>query len=179
METVAAPKKRRYLRKLKTPEQKKAETLAKVRELTEKGVNQTDIMSVMKLSRESVRLYQREVEAASQPITTFKEKLSDALHLDLLIGTQLKHKLLISLAGDDISTLGVAEKRQLINTLATSNGITYDKIRLQDGKSTVNSSHRVQLESTHASLDVVWSGQATKGKTCSITGQEWENGAKP
>lgn len=185
MPTTDKPK-RHYYRKLKTPEQKTLEDKAKVEALTKAGITQSEIMAITGKSRESIRLYQRDIQERKAPIHEFKEQLSDALHLDLLLGMQLKHKLLISLEEEDIASLHVNDRRQLINTLNTSNGISYDKIRLQDGKSTVNSSHRIQLESVHDTLYVEDQGKkqgqqarTTRGKARAIMETEGNSDTQP
>jgi len=161
-------------------------SVQRIKKLADQGLSKTAIAKVTGHSINSVDKYLAVTDIRRNDIATFKDHLSQLLHESLLSGMLLQANVLTSLHGEDLSSLSIAERKNLLSTLGTTTGILYDKIRLQDGKSTVNSSHRIQLESVHSTLyvdekpeKVVPSVPTTKGQTCGIMGQQGVEGTQP
>lgn len=96
--------------------------------------------------------YLATITEAGLSLKSFRHALSECLNADLLLGMTLKHKLLISLNNEEVGSLSVTDKRQLIRDLSISNGTTFDKIRLHEGKSTTNNLHQIQINMVHEGL---------------------------
>ena len=120
--------------------------------LREQGLSKHDIAKATQCSVNTVDKYLCLDTPRLTNISTFKDNLSHLLHESLLSALHLQSNVLKSLNEDDIQFMSPGDKRQWARDMTTVSGILYDKIRLQDGKSTVNSSHRVQLESVHDNL---------------------------
>ena len=72
------------------------------------------------------------------------------LALTLARWCSILDKLLIQYDDEDVlAGLTPAEKERLLGRIAIATGITFDKLRLQDGKSTSNNSHELQLRQAH------------------------------
>jgi len=75
------------------------------------------------------------------------------LALTLAKCIDLEDKVLDALNDEQVlATLTTAEKERLLARLTIAKGMTYDKWRLQTGKSTTNNSHEIQLKQVHKSL---------------------------
>jgi len=130
-----------------TWDQQKAVALAK------KGVSQKDIASVVGVSRHTVQAYLQRIRPEIAALSTFREHLGDVLALTLAKVTDLEDKVLDALNDEQVlATLTTAEKERLLGRLSIAKGITYDKLRLHEGKSTSNNSHQIQLTQVHKSL---------------------------
>ena len=125
---------------------------ARIRELAAQGHSKRNIAKLTGLGHGTVDKYCAIDEAQAVQVKAFKSNLSTLLHKSLLSGMVVQQKLLDSLNEEDIGSLSISDKRQLIRDLSVVNGTIYDKIRLQDGKSTVNSSHQIQLTAVHDSM---------------------------
>ena len=126
----------------------------KVAALAAKGVSQKDIASVVGVSRHTVQAYLQRIRPEMAALSTFREHLGDLLALTLAKVIDLEDKVLDALNNEQVlATLTTAEKERLLGRLAIAKGITYDKLRLHEGKSTSNNSHEVQLTMVHKSLD--------------------------
>jgi predicted transcriptional regulator len=126
--------------------------LTRLKKLAAEGHSKSSIAKLTGLGHGTIDKYVSIDEAQSLSIKSFKGNLSSLLHQSLLSGMQIQQKLLDSLNDEDIGDLSISDKRQLIRDLSVVNGTIYDKIRLQDGKSTVNSSHQIQLTAVHDSM---------------------------
>lgn len=147
----------------------------RITKLAEQGLSKTAIAKVTGHSINSIGKYLDIDSLRRNDVAVFKDNLSQLLHEGLLSSMIVQAKVLTSLGNEDIDSLSFSEKRQLLQPINTVMGTIYDKIRLQDGKSTVNSSHRIQLESVHDTLyvDEAKGKQGhqvghTKGKTYGI-----------
>lgn len=147
----------------------------KALQLASQGVNPTDIANVVGVHRTTVADYLKRATPEFEALPTFRDRLGDALALSVAKLSDLEDKLLTELCKEDISSLTISEKEKLLGRITIAKGINFDKLRLQEGKSTVNSSHRIQLESVHRTLyvdeDTPKQGSqvaTTKGKTRAI-----------
>lgn len=148
-QTIAATPRRRKPPPPKPPtwDQEKAVALAK------KGVGPTDIAAVVGAHRTTVSDYLRRVLPEFAALHSFRDRLGDSLALSVARLADLEDKLLKALNNEDVlSTLTVGEKERLLGRVTIAKGINFDKLRLHEGKSTVNSSHRIQLENVHRKL---------------------------
>ena len=130
----------------------KATTKQRVAELKASGFSNIEIGKALHLHRDTVATYLGEIAQKKLVLQAFRSNLGECLIADLLFGMVLKYKLLKSLSEEDINSLSVADKRQLLRDLSVSNGISYDKLRLHEGKSTSNNSHEIQLRDAHRTL---------------------------
>lgn len=138
----------------------------RVQQLAAQGHSKQAISHITGLAYDTVSRYLAVSKQEQSTLSEFRECVGDLLHADLLLGMQLKHKLLVSLGDEAIADMSVSDKRQFIRDLSVSNGTTFDKIRLHEGKSTGNISHRVLLEQT---CQDEWT---TKGKAREVSGDD-------
>jgi hypothetical protein len=125
----------------------------KALDLAAKGVGPKDIAIRVGMSPNTVRAYIQRVAPELEALRTFKEHLGDSLALTLAKCSDLEDKLLDSLNDENVlATLTTTEKERLLGRVTIAKGVTYDKWRLQTGKSTSNNSHEIQLRQVHASL---------------------------
>jgi len=130
-----------------TWDQSKAVTLAK------KGVSHKDIASVVGVSRNTVQAYLHRIRPEMAALSTFREHLGDSLALNLAKCLDLEDKVLDALNDEQVlATLSTAEKERLLGRVTIAKGVTYDKWRLEVGKSTSNNSHEIQLRDAHRTL---------------------------
>ena len=120
--------------------------------LKEQGLSERDISHTTGFALQTVRDYLAAGNVYQTCSSAFQKQLSQLLHQDLALGLALKHKVMQELHGKDIATMSTTEQKNLMQALSVSNGITYDKIRLQDGKSTSNNSHEIQLKQAHQEI---------------------------
>lgn len=133
----------------------KSQKMLQAKQLKEAGMLQSQIATTLDVCENTISNYLQDIAKQTANLALFKKSLSDALHVDLLLGLSIKYKLLNDLNNGglgDISKMSMTDKRQLIRDIGVSNGISYDKIRLQDGKSTSNDSHFIQLTQVHKSI---------------------------
>jgi len=119
---------------------------------------------VVGVSRNTVQAYLHRIRPEMAALSTFREHLGDSLALTLAKVIDLEDKVLDALNDETVlATLTTAEKERLLGRLTIAKGVTYDKWRLQTGKSTSNNSHEIQLKQVHASLtfDGVSSGSVS------------------
>ncbi len=148
MGTPASPRRRKPPPKPPTWDQPKA------LELAEKGVLATDIASVVGVHRTTVSDYLRRVLPEFDALHSFKDRLGDSLMLSLARLSDLEDKLLILLNdGDVLATLDHNQKERLLGRVVIAKAINFDKLRLQEGKSTANLAHQLQVERVHKSLE--------------------------
>lgn len=160
-------------------------TIKRIKTLADQGLSKAAIAKVVGHSTNSIDKYLTIDTSRRHDVAVFKDNLSQLMHETLLSGLMLQSKVLTSLGNEDLDSLSVAERKNLLSPLGTVTGILYDKIRLQDGKSTVNSSHRIQLESVHDAL-YVEEGKGkqghqvatTKGQSCGIMGHNGAEGSQ-
>jgi len=141
--------------------------------LAKKGVSQKDIASVVGVSRHTVQAYLHRIRPEMAALSTFQEHLGDSLALALAKVIDLEDKVLDALNDETVlATLTTTEKERLLGRLTIAKGVTYDKWRLQTGKSTSNNSHEIQLKQVHANLtfgpkptEAVSSGETTPNPT--------------
>jgi len=96
-------------------------------------------------------------------IQTFNDQTGNVLSLTLARCCSILDKLLIHYDDEDvIRGLTAAEKDRLLRSIAITTGITFDKLRLQTGKSTSNNSHSIQVNQVHKALDF---SQPSSGST--------------
>ena len=157
-----------------------------VKRMQADGLKKTDIVRLTGLSYDTINKYLRQATDDQATLHTFKDNLSALLHSDLLLGMELKHRVLVSIGEEDLASMPMGERTRLIGALQIGNGIAYDKIRLQDGKSTVNSSHRIQLDSVHDTLYVAAKPtplvpvvESSSGNPCGIMGHEGIDSTQP
>jgi hypothetical protein len=131
----------------------KATTKHRVAELKASGFSNIEIGKALNLHRDTIAKYLTEIVQKKLVLRAFRGNLGECLHADLLFGMVLKYKLLTTITDEDIAHMTVADKRQLLRDLSVSNGISYDKWRLQTGKSDQKSSHEVQVNIVHKQLD--------------------------
>ena len=136
----------------KPPQSAKAAAKERIAELKAGGFSNVEIAKALDLHRDTVAKYLGEIAEKKAVVQQFRQLLGDGLNVDLLFGMILKAKVLKSLSEEDLSAMSVSEKRQLLRDLAVSTGITYDKIRLHEGKSTSNNSHEIQLKMVHQEM---------------------------
>ena len=87
-------------------------------------------------------------------LSTFREHLSDSLALTLAKCIDLEDKVLDALNDEQVlATLTTTEKERLLGRVTIAKGVTYDKWRLQTGKSTSSNSHEIQLKQVHRNLN--------------------------
>ncbi len=130
----------------------KRTTKQRVAALKASGCSNIEIGKALQLHRDTVAKYLHEIAQAKLVLRAFRETLGECLYADLLFGMTLKYKLLTSLTPEDLTAMSLTDKRGLIRDLAISNGVTYDKLRLHEGKSTTNLAHQLQVERVHKSL---------------------------
>jgi hypothetical protein len=88
-----------------------------------------------------------------EALQSFRDRLGDSLSLSLARLTDLEDKLLILLNDEAVlSTLTPTEKERLLGRVTIAKGVTFDKLRLYEDKSTSNNSHEIQLKQVHQSL---------------------------
>jgi len=146
--TTAKKKRRSPPPKPPTWDGKKALSLAK------KGVGPSDIASVVGVHRTTVSDYLARVLPEFRSLQSFRNSLGDSLTLSLANYTAIEHKLLALLDDDDLmASLKPGEKVSLLSRISIGKAICFDKWRLQTNQSTSNSSHKLQIEQVHRSLD--------------------------
>jgi len=87
------------------------------------------------------------------PTTPYNDQTGNVLALTLARCCSVLDKLLVYF--DDEAVIGgltSAEKERLLGRVAIVAGITFDKLRLQTGKSTSNNSHQIQVNQVHKAL---------------------------
>jgi predicted transcriptional regulator len=125
----------------------------KALDLAEKGVRPSDIAAMVGVSDNTVRRYLQRVAPELEALRTFKDRLGDSLALTLAKCSDLEDKLLDALNDETvIASMSTTEKERLLGKVTIAKGVTYDKLRLHEGKSTTNSSHRILLEQVHKDL---------------------------
>ena len=115
-------------------------------------------------------------------LPSFNAHIGKISALNLGMCMDLEYKLL-TLLNDEaaLATLSTGEKERLLGRVTIAKGVAYDKLRLQEGKSTSNSAHQLQVEHAHKALFVapVSSGEVrtsecedneTEGKAKDING---------
>ena len=126
---------------------------AKVLELTDQGLGPTAISKKVDLHRTTIHRFLKRVRPELTAVKDFKANLSDTLHLALARYASIEDRLLIGLDDDDVlKAASLSERTTLLGRIAIAKGICYDKIRLQDGKSTSNNSHEIQLNVVHKGM---------------------------
>jgi len=125
----------------------------KALELAAKGVGPSDIAAAVGVSRNTVLRYLQRVAPELDALHTFRDRLGDTLVLNLAKCMDLEDKLLTLLNDEDVlSTLSTGEKERLLGRVTIAKGVAFDKLRLQEGKSTSNSAHQLQVEHAHKAL---------------------------
>ncbi len=125
----------------------------KALDLASKGVGPTDIAARVGVSRSTVQRYLQRVAPEREALRTFKDHLGDSLALSLVKCLDLEDKLLDALNDEKaLASLSTTEKERLLGRVTIAKGVTYDKWRLQTGKSTSNNSHEIQLQLVHERL---------------------------
>jgi len=125
----------------------------KALELAKKGVGPSDIAGLVGMSRNTVQRYLQRVAPELEALHTFREHLGDSLALTLAKCIDLEDKVLDALNDETVlAGLTTAEKERLLGRLTIAKGVTYDKWRLQTGKSTSNNSHEIQVNQVHKNL---------------------------
>lgn len=137
-----------------------------IKKLASQGHTKSAISKLTGLGHGTIDKYVTLDQQRSHPLTVFRESLGELLNETLMSGMHLQQNLLISLQEEDIPSLSIAERKNLVSTLGTVNGIMFDKIRLHEGKSTSNTSHRIVLDQAHQARNWV---ESSKGKTPDIT----------
>ena len=122
-------------------------------DLASKGVGHTDIAAMVGVSRNTVQRYLERIAPELEALRTFKDRLGDSLALTLAKCSDLEDKLLDALNDETVlATLSPTEKERLLGMVTIAKGVTYDKWRLQTGKSTANNSHEIQLKMVHQEM---------------------------
>ena len=125
----------------------------KAKALTAQGVNQRDIASALGVHVNTVHRYLQKIKPEIEHLQTFRNQTGDALALTFARCCSILDKLLSHYDDDDVlAVLTAAEKERLLGKVSIAAGITFDKLRLHEGKSTTNSSHRILLEQVHSEL---------------------------
>jgi hypothetical protein len=125
-------------------------------ELASKGIGPSDIATVVGVSGGIVRLYLKRVAPELEALRTFKDRLGDSLALTLAKCSDLEDKLLDALNDETVlASLSTTEKERLLGRVTIAKGVTYDKWRLQTGKSTQEYAHEIQLKMVHESLPFI------------------------
>ena len=124
----------------------------RIKKLAQDGVSQHMIAKMTGVTRQTIGRYVDFDNARLAPLKSLQTNMSSALHELLGHSMQLQHNLLIGLNGEDIAAMSITEKGRLLKDNSIVMGVTYDKIRLQDGKSTSNASHEIQLTQVHKAL---------------------------
>ena len=131
--------------------------------LKEAGLSNIEIGKTVGLHRDTIAAYLNERAEEQQTLDRFKDVLGDCLNADLMFSTILKAKLLKNLGTEDLATLSLSDKRQLIRDLTVSMGIVFDKLRLHEVKSTVNASHRIVRGEAYQAIDWAATSQIVSG----------------
>ena len=126
----------------------------RIKQLADQGHSKAVIAKLTGCGRPTIDKYVMFDEVRHGPLNTLKSNMSTLLHELLGNAMSLHHKLLNSMLGEDILTLPFSDRRQLLRDNSVVVGTLYDKIRLQDGKSTSNNSHEIQLKQVHK--DMTW-----------------------
>jgi len=127
---------------------------SKALDLAQKGVNQHDIATALDVHVNTIHRFLQRVKPELAQIQIFNDQTGNVLTLTLARCCSILDKLLIHYDDEDvIRGLTAAEKERLLGRVAIVAGITFDKLRLQTGKSTSNNSHQIQVEQVHKNLD--------------------------
>lgn len=126
----------------------------RLKTLAAQGHSKYSIAKLTGVSRNTIDKYLAFDQGRLAPLGQLKKHTSDLLHELLGSAMSLQSKVLTSLNGEDISSLSVIDKRQLMRDTSIVLGTIYDKIRLQDGKSTANNSHEIQMSVVHKEMPV-------------------------
>ena len=127
---------------------------SKALDLAQKGVNQHDIATALDVHVNTIHRYLQRIKPELAQIQTFNDQTGNVLSLTLARCCSILDKLLIHYDDEDvIRGLTAAEKDRLLRSIAITTGITFDKLRLQTGKSTSNNSHSIQVNQVHKALD--------------------------
>jgi len=112
-------------------------------------------LTIVGASPNTVRQYLSRVAPELEVLRTFKDRLGDSLALTQANCRDLENKLLDALVDDKVlATLTTTEKKRLLGTVRIAKGVTYDKWRLQTGRSTSNNSPEIQLQMVHQEMPV-------------------------
>ena len=126
----------------------------RIRQLAQDGHSKHMIAKLTGVSYPTVDKYVALNDAREGTTKALKASTSPLLHELLGLSMHFQHKLLTSLGGEDISSWSVTDKRQMLRDNSIVFGTIYDKIRLQDGKSTANNSHEIQMQVVHKDMPV-------------------------
>ena len=111
---------------------------AKVKELAEKGVSSTDIAKTQGVSRQYIDQILKKYGVEKQELEDFKGVQGDLLVNLQKLSIEKRVAILNSMPNEEIEAMTNHEKRALYHTLATCQGIDFDKLRLLQGQSTQN-----------------------------------------
>ncbi|MEX2493929.1 MAG: hypothetical protein WD425_19480 [Nitrospirales bacterium] len=139
----------------------------KALDLAGKGVPPSDIAAMVGVSGHTIRRYLQRVAPELEALRTFKDRLGDSLALTLAKCSDLEDKLLDALNDETVlASMSTTEKERLLGKVTITKGVTYDKLRLHEGRSTHNSSHRIQVEMVHKTMRIppLSSMPATRGE---------------
>ena len=126
---------------------------AKAIDLASRGVNQRDIASTLGIHVNTVHRYLQRIKPEMEQIQTFKDQTGNVLALTLARCCSILDKLLIYYDNEDVlGGLSPTERERLLGRVAIAAGITFDKLRLHEGKATRHLSHQIQLTEVHKSL---------------------------
>ena len=133
------------------------------------GQTHADIADAIHVHRSTISRYLQHIETSKAEIAQATDATGPSLHTNLTFHSILSHKLLTDFLDEALySRLTDDQKIKILQISQTNIGIMFDKIRLHEGKSTVNTSHRIVRGEAYQSLD--WdttssmvSGEDTKG----------------
>ena len=146
----------------------------RIKTLAAQGHSQHSIAKLTGNSRNTIDKYLMFDEARLAPLGHLKKHTSDLLHELLGSAMSLQAKVLMSLNGEDVDALSVGDKGKLMRDTTLALGVVYDKIRLQDGKSTSNNSHEIQLNVVHKDMLPPLVSSGTERQEClhNVTSEE-------
>ena len=110
----------------------------KVKKLAEKGVSSKDIAKSQGCTRQYVETVLKRYDVEKQEVDDFRNVQGDLLAHLQMASTEMQIKVLNSMPDSEIKVMTNNEKRALLHTLATTQGIHFDKLALLEGRATSN-----------------------------------------
>ncbi len=127
----------------------------KALELAAKGVGPSDIAAAVGVSRNTVLRYLQRIRPELDALPAFKSRTGDILALNFAKCCSIEDKLLDYFDMEGVlDNLDPNQRERLLGRVVIAKAINFDKLRLQEGKSTTNLAHQLQVERVHKSL--VW-----------------------
>ena len=140
---------------------------SKAIKLHNQGLTNPQIAAELGVHKNTIQLFLRRLKDDNIGLDDLKQSTGDILHRSFGKCADIEDKLLSYFGNDDVlANLSDDQKDRLLGRITIMKGVTFDKIRLHEGKSTGNISHRVLLEQT---CQDEWT---TKGKALKVSGDD-------